>query len=164
MNNKKSKFVPNEELVEFAHSFSDNFKELKVGTYVSDNDKYKISYLSDIRDNLTKNILTTNARIGHTSKLVELDKKKLIKQKVGEDYVFFIILWCFFKVNNPNMDAYSDADIETFRFYSTTGRPYKKLILDFIGTLKHAPTELNAKRVKIIMDIIHKKQKNKKNA
>jgi len=162
MNSKKLKFVPDEELVEFAHSFSDKFKKLNVGTYVSDNDNYKISYLSNIRDNLTKNIINTNARIGHTSRLVELDKKKLIKQKVGEDYVFFIILWCFFKVNNPNMDAYSDADIETFKFYSTTGRPYKKLISDFIGSLKHSPTELNSKRVKVIMDIISKKQKKDK--
>ncbi len=92
-------FNPDSELVEFAKDFSDKYRILSAGRYESNGGKYTIDYLDQIRDKVTKAIINTLARIGHNSKIIQLDRSKFMSSKENSDFVFFLILWCIAKVD-----------------------------------------------------------------
>lgn len=157
-------FNPSEELVKFANDFSDNYRIFSSGTYESDDCNYRIDYLDKIRDKLTKAVVNTPARIGHNSKIIQLDRSKLVSSKENPDFVFFLILWCIAKVDFKNC-KYNDSytDIFVLGYYLTTGRSLKNFILGFLNMVKNVENmEHNKKRYLIIDKYIKEYQENNK--
>lgn len=120
-------FNPDDELVEFAKEFSDKYKSIKEGVYVSSNGNYTISYLDLIIDYKTLNVLNTTARISNIYKVIELNRLSLLNENYNSDYVFYIILWLvakymFHKENKSD----THIDVLVLNYYATTGRSLKK--------------------------------------
>lgn len=141
-------FNPNDELIAFAKQFSDNYRIVSNGTYQSDDGNYRIDYLDEIRDKLTNYVVNTPARIGHDSKIMQLDRSKFMSYKENYDFVFFIILWLIAKVECVKC-KYNDSytDIFVLGYYVSTGRSLKNMALGFLDIIKNTGnTEHNHKR------------------
>ncbi len=130
-------FNPVTELVDFADEFSENYKILSSGTYRSKNDNYTIDYLDIIKDKVTGNIVNTMARIGHTSKVIELGKTKLLHDSITPDFVFYLILWLICKVNSSDYNSDFKTDESVVKYYLTTNRSNKNLALGIIELFSH---------------------------
>lgn len=157
-------FNPDAELVEFAKDFSDKYRKISAGIYKSNGDKYTIDYLEQIRDKVTKSIVNTIARIGHNSKLIQLDRGKFMSYKENSDFVFFLILWCIAKVECQKC-KYNDSytDIFVLGYYLTTGRSIKNMVLGFLDMIKNVENmEHNKKRYLAIDKYIKEYQEKNK--
>lgn len=163
---KQSKIIfnPDVELVEFAKDFSDKYMKLNSGTYSSDGGKYRIDYLEKIRDKVTGNIIDTPARIGHKSRVIELDRESLMQWKDNSDFIFYLILWCIAKVECKECeDNDTYADIFVLGYYLTTGRSVKNMILGFLDLTNNAKNrEHNTKRYRAIDKYIKEYQEKNK--
>ena len=132
-------FNPSDELVEFSKDFSDKYRILSAGTYESNGGKYRIDYLEKITDKLTGKLVDTAARIGHDSKVIQLDRHKFMAFTENPDLVFFLILWLAAKVECEkckNNDTYTD--IFVLGYYLTTGRSIKNMALGFLDLIRNA--------------------------
>lgn len=157
-------FNPDAELVEFAKDFSYKYRKLNSGVYRSNDSKYTIDYLDQIRDKLTKSVVNTPARIGHDSKIIHLDRSKFMSSKENSDFVFFIILWFIAKVDCEKC-KYDDSytDIFVLGYYLTTGRSSKNFRLGFLDMIKSVEKmEHNKKRYLAIDNYIKEYQEKNK--
>ncbi len=155
-------FNPDSELVDFATYFSDNYKDLEVGSYTSDVDNYEIKFLDRITDLHTGCYINTNARVcvGNEDEnlfnrngIIELDKTKLSVSQITQDYVFFIILWCVCKSNNSTASCFNIDEL-VVNYYIITGRSKKNLALGIIELFRHSPSLINIERYKKINKLL----------
>ncbi len=142
------KFVPDEELIKFADTFSRHHKEFETGTYCSDNNTYCIQYLDKIPSKVDP-----TARISTKTGIIQLDKGRLSEH--AEGFVFYVILWCI--VENIILNR-TDADILTMTYYVTTGRSKKEVLQGYLITSKYAVTsspQSTINRIEIVKEFLH---------
>lgn len=155
----KLQFNPSEELIKFAKDFSGKWENLSCGVYKSSNEKYTIHYKEKLLDQKTNEEVNTNVRIGHSTGRIEISKKRITELNTNKDYLFFIILWCIAQLHLNN---YSEADIQTIKYYLSTGRSKINLLNDYINLFKTAPSELNRERMEKIIHLTDLKEANRK--
>lgn len=148
---EKYTFEPNEELVAFAETFSENWNIVGVGDYVSPGDKkYHIKYEEMILENGVEP--TTNIVV-HKSGAIIISKAKLQKYETNNDYIFFMILWCI--VLKEIGGDHSKADLITMDYYLRTGRLPKNVLLCYISLFSAGHTELKHRRIQDLIDFIN---------
>lgn len=148
------KFIPEQELFDFAKQFSENYRTLTVGEYFSNDRKYQIKYLERIIDKNSGRKLNTGARISHTTGIIEIDKLIFESEQYTSDYLFFIILWCVVEKmkRNPRL-----SDKITVEYYLTTGRSKKNLLIGYAKLFSSVMTELNVDRYKLLLEMLEEK-------
>lgn len=124
--NTSNEFEPSEDLLELADTFSKNWEKLNYGAFCSNDKKYHIDYVKEI-----KYPVETIARIGHTSKIINISKDDLISINATPNYVFFLILWCIVDLEIKNRLI---SDEITINYYKKTNRSIRDLYLGFIAT------------------------------
>ncbi len=168
-------FNPDEELLTFADEFSKNWEKYSVELYskeskrkhlphcyTSNNGKYKIDYFDKIIDEKASIMnglpvklneehkdyqeieFKTNIRVGQQTGIIQISKSKLVEYETNSDYLFMMILWC--TVEKDIKDAYKSDEI-AFRYYLTTGRSIKNVLIGYINLFKASPSDLNVKRI-----------------
>lgn len=150
--------------VKFAQEFSENASILSAGKYSpsiyrSDDAKFHIDYYDQIYDKHTKKFLSTPARIGHTSGIIEVSKKDFLGYTVPMRMIILLHEYAH-KYLNPTINkpiAYeTGADINALHIYLALGYPPSEAHYSFLEVFKDANNEANTKRYLIIKDFIHK--------
>jgi len=150
--------------VEFAQLFSENASQLSAGTkkpsiYRSNDGKFQFDYYNQIFDKRTSSYVTTPARIGHTSGVIDVSKKDFINYTVPMRMIILLHEYSH-KYLNPEINkpiAYeTGADINALNIYLSLGYPPTEAYYAFLHVFKDANNEDNAKRMVIIDDFIKK--------
>jgi hypothetical protein len=137
--------------VNFATRFSYNAGTLPSGTYVSDDRKFVIKYLSTIEDNGQEQ--STPARIDITNGNIEISKKQFVKFTVPNRMA--ILLHEFSHVYlNDNVDDEVEADLNSLLIYLGLGYPRIDAFEVFAKTFMNAPTDQNKDRYDKIKNFI----------
>jgi len=147
----------------FAVEFSQNAGVLSAGNkkphiYRSNDGKFTIDYYNTIRDKKGKK-LSTPARIGHNSGIIEVSKAKFLRYSVP---MRLIILMHEFshKYLNPKLDRKIEyetgADIQALYIYLGKGWSPVEAHKAFLKVFRSAKSKGNHKRYKIIRDFIEK--------
>jgi hypothetical protein len=137
--------------VNFATRFSYNAGSLPTGTYVSDDRRFVIKYLSTIEDNGQEQ--STPARIDITNGNIEISKKQFIKFTVPNRMA--ILLHEFSHVYlNDNVDDEVEADLNSLLIYLGLGYPRIDAFEVFAKTFMNAPSEQNKDRYNKIKNFI----------
>jgi len=151
----------------FAVEFSQNAGILSAGEnkphiYRSDDNKFTIDYYNNIIDRQSNKLLSTPARIGHNTGIIEVSKNKFLQYTVPMRLI--ILLHEFAHKNlNPKIDrpiSYeTGADIQALYVYLGKGWSPYEAHKTFLHVFKSANNEMNHKRYKIINDFISKYEK-----
>lgn len=158
MNSDVSSFV------KFAQWFSDNAGWLsagkdKAGIYRSENSKFCIDYYDKIKDRRTGKTLSTPARVGHTTGIIEISKDDFVKYTVPMRMIIllheFSHKWMN-KLSNREINDEVAADINALNIYLSLGYPSIEAEYAFLKVFKDANNEFNHKRYKILDDFIKK--------
>lgn len=145
------KFQPDEELLGFAETFSENWNIVGPGDYVSPGDKkYHVKYVEKITTNGREP--TTNILVEYPSGMIVISKSKLEKLETNNDYIFFMILWCI--VQREERDL-AKADITTMEYYLKTGRLPKNVLLGYISVFSSGDSELKRQRIEGLIKYIN---------
>jgi hypothetical protein len=151
----------------FAVEFSQNAGILSAGDgkphiYRSDDGKFTIDYYNNIVDKKTNKLLTTPARIGHNTGVIEVSKNKFLQYTVPMRLIILLHEFAH-KYLNPHIDrpiSYeSGADIQGLYVYLGKGWSPYEAHKTFLQVFKNANNELNHKRYKIINDFISRYEK-----
>jgi len=154
-----------ESFVKFAQWFSENASILsgtvqgKPSTYRSNDGKFQIDYFNKIVDRDTGRVLTTPARIGHTSGIIEVSKSDFLRYTVPMRMIILLHEYAH-KYLNPEVNkpiAYeTGADINALNIYLALGYPPAEAYYAFLHVFKDANNADNAKRYHILNDFIKK--------
>lgn len=153
----------------FAVQFAQNAGILSSGNkkphiYRSDDGKFTIDYYDNIYDNATKKFLSTPARIGHNTGIIEVSKNKFLSYTVP---VRLIILMHEFahKYLNPKLNRKIEyetgADIQALYIYLGKGWSPFEAHQGFLTVFDSANNGPNHKRYKILRDFINKYEQGK---
>jgi hypothetical protein len=151
----------------FAVEFSQNAGILSAGDkkphiYRSDDNKFTIDYYNNIVDKKTNKMLTTPARIGHNTGIIEVSKNKFMQYTIPMRLVILLHEFSH-KYLNPKIDkpiSYeTGADIQGLYVYLGKGWSPYEAHKTFLQVFKNANNEPNHKRYKIINDFISKYEK-----
>ena len=151
---------PDQELLDFAKSFSEKYTILSAGEYFSKDQKYHISYFDELFDNSSQ-ALSTNCRVSHSSGIMEFSKKRLMVEDCTPDFVFFLILWLDTKSNVVRDRTYSDTYVDAIllEYYLTTGRSVSNLIKGYADIFSRAEGLHNQNRMVEIQHFLHMNSK-----
>lgn len=150
------------EFYKFAVEFSQNAGILSAGDkkphiYRSDNGKFTIDYYNTIYDKQTNKKLSTPARIGHNSGIIEVSKSKFMDYTVPMRLVILLHEYAH-KYLNPKLGrpiSYeSGADIQGLYVYLGKGWSPYEAHKSFLQVFRKANGKENHKRYKIIRDFI----------
>lgn len=152
------------EFVEFAQEFSNNASFLSSGEfspsiYRSKKGNFEIDYFNVIRDRKTRIPVSTPARIGHSTGIIEVSKKDFFNYSVP---IRMIILlheyghkFMNYRIGKDISDEVS-ADITAFRIYLSLGYSEIEGLYAFLNVFKHANSTGNKKRYLILRDFVEK--------
>ena len=151
--------------IDFAQFISENAGVLSAtikgepSIYRSKNGKFQIDYFNQIFDRKTGEVLTTPARIGHSTGIIEVSKKDFIKYTVPMRMIILLHEYSH-KYKNPQLNKpigyETGADINALSMYLALGYSPAEAHYAFLHVFKDANNEGNAKRYKIINDFIKK--------
>lgn len=150
--------------LKFAKKFAENASNFTAGDkvphiYRSEDGQFTIDYYLRIRDRKTGRFVSTPARIGHNSGVIEVSKKAFLKYTVPMRMIILLHEFSH-KWLNPTIGrkiSYeSGADINGANLYLSQGYPYQELLKAFLYVFKDANNESNHKRYKIIKDFTEK--------
>lgn len=131
--------------INFAEEFSYNASILDANAeYYSDDDKYKIKYLSDIVDAAGVS-LNTPARISQKSGLIEVSKKDFLRYTIPMRLAILLHEFAHFFVNK-NMEDEVEADRNSLILYMGLGYPRIDAYNVYLDVFENTPTELNKER------------------
>ena len=148
----------------FAVEFSQNASILSAGDdkphiYRSDDNKFTIDYYNTLKDHSTKKKLTTPARIGHNTGIIEVSKSKFMQYTVPMRLIILMHEFAH-KYLNPKIDKpinyETGADIQALYVYLGKGWSPYEAHKSFLQVFRTANNEPNHKRYKIINDFISK--------
>jgi hypothetical protein len=151
----------------FAVEFSQNAGILSAGDkkphiYRSDDNKFTIDYYNNIIDKKTNKMLTTPARIGHNTGIIEVSKNKFLQYTIPMRLIILLHEFAH-KYLNPKLDrdiSYeTGADIQGLYVYLGKGWSPYEAHKTFLQVFRNAKNEPNHKRYKIINDFISKYEK-----
>jgi hypothetical protein len=145
-------FLPDRELLDFAQEFSDNYKDLAAGKYLSSHENYRISYLDRMKDK-SGSVLQTGARYAQRANVIELDKFIFKKKDYTPDFLFFIILWC--AACKYGMGRTKMVDKMVVEYYLTTGRARHNLMHGFTQLMGKSPSRLNVERCELMRVMLY---------
>lgn len=153
----------------FAVEFSENASILSAGEkkphiYRSDDGKFTIDYYNVIYDRNTNKRLSTPARIGHNSGIIEVSKAKFMEYTVPMRLVILLHEYAH-KYLNPKIsrkiEYETGADIQGLYVYLGKGWSPQEAHKSFLRVFRTANNESNHKRYKIIRDFIDKYDRGK---
>lgn len=153
----------------FAVEFSENAGILSAGNksphiYRSDDGKFTIDYYNVIYDKATNKRLSTPARIGHISGIIEVSKAKFLNYTIPMRLVILLHEFSH-KYLNPKIgreiDYETGADINALYIYLGKGWSPLEAHKSFLSVFRIANNDMNYKRYKIIRDFIDKYDKGK---
>lgn len=150
--------------VKFAQDFSAHASILSAGDYKpsiyrSDDGKFCIDYYNKIRNRKTGQFVSTPARIGHNSGIIEISKTDYEQYTVPMRMIILLHEFSH-KYMNPKIgrkiEDESSADINALNIYLSLGYPNIEAQYAFLKVFKGANNEMNHKRYKILNDFITK--------
>lgn len=150
--------------LKFAKKFAENASNFTAGDkvphiYRSEDGQFTIDYYLRIRDRKTGRFVSTPARIGHNSGVIEVSKKAFLKYSVPMRVIIllheFSHKWLNPKINRK-ISYETGADINALNIYLSEGYPFIEAHQAFLYVFKDANNESNHKRYKIIKDFIDK--------
>jgi hypothetical protein len=150
--------------VKFAKEFSANASVISAGDrkpsiYRSDDGKFCIDYYNKIRSKKTGQYVSTPARIGHNTGIIEISKLDFEKYTIPMRMVILLHEFSH-KYMNPKIGRdISDevsADINALNIYLSLGYPMIEAQYAFLKVFKGANNELNKKRYLILDDFMKK--------
>ena len=153
----------------FAVEFSQNAGILSAGDkkphiYRSDDGEFTIDYYNTIYDKQSRKKLSTPARIGHGSGIIEVSKSKFMEYTVPMRLVILMHEFAH-KYLNPKIDRpinyETGADIQALYVYLGKGWSPYEAHKSFLHVFRHANGDANHKRYKIIRDFIMKYEEGK---
>jgi hypothetical protein len=151
----------------FAVEFSQNASILSSGEnkphiYRSDDGKFTIDYYNNIIDRKTNKMLSTPARIGHNTGIIEVSKNKFLQYTIPMRLIILLHEFAH-KHLNPKIDrpiSYeTGADIQGLYVYLGKGWSPYEAHKTFLQVFRNAKNEPNHKRYKIINDFISRYEK-----
>jgi hypothetical protein len=151
----------------FAVEFSENASILSAGDmkphiYRSDDNKFTIDYYNNIVDKKSNKRLTTPARIGHSTGIIEVSKNKFLQYTIPMRLIILLHEFAH-KYLNPKIDkpiSYeTGADIQALYIYLGKGWSPYEAHKTFLQVFRNANNDPNHKRYKIINDFISKYEK-----
>lgn len=153
----------------FAVEFSENASILSAGErkphiYRSDDGKFTIDYYNVIYDRNTNKRLSTPARVGHNSGIIEVSKAKFMEYTVPMRLVILLHEYAHKYLNpklNRKIEYETGADIQGLYIYLGKGWSPIEAHKSFLKVFKTANTKSNHKRYKIIKDFIDKYDRGK---
>lgn len=153
----------------FAVEFSQNASILSAGNkkphiYRSDDGKFTIDYYNTIYDRSTNKKLTTPARIGHTSGIIEVSKAKFLQYTVPMRLIILMHEYAHKYLNpkiNRKIEYETGADIQALYIYLGKGWSPLEAHKAFLKVFRISNNKMNHKRYKIIKDFIDKYDKGK---
>lgn len=150
--------------VAFAQDFSANCAILSAGDYKpsiyrSNCGKFCIDYYNKIRSKRTGQFVSTPARIGHNSGVIEISKQDFERYTVPMRMVILLHEFCHKYVNPKLGREISDevsADINALNIYLSLGYPDIEAHYAFLKVFRGANNDFNKKRYLILNDFIKK--------
>jgi hypothetical protein len=148
----------------FAVEFSENAGVLSAGKmkphiYRSNDGKFTIDYYNTIIDKKTRKKLSTPARIGHNSGIIEVSKNSFLRYSVPMRIIILMHEFAH-KYLNPKLDRKIEyetgADIQALYVYLGKGWSPIEAHQAFLKVFRNANNKGNHKRYKIIKDFIDK--------
>ena len=139
--------------VSFAQKFSFNVGDLEPNTYASDDDRYFIR-LSSVIKGKNGQVLTTPARIGAKSGVIEVSKTAFDKMTVPMRFAILCHEFSHFYLNDKMTDE-MEADLNGLLIYLGLGYPRIEAYQAFLETFKNSPSELNKRRYQVIDKFIN---------
>lgn len=119
-------YIPSDDLFVFAEEFSKKFKELSVGSYRSDDERYNIEYSEIINDIYNSDGIL---RIETNKGIINISKSRIEREGITSFGVLFLIIWgdVYFNVKKRVI-----ADVITIRYLEKLKYP----MTDIFKTLK----------------------------
>lgn len=153
----------------FAVEFSQNAGILSAGDkkphiYRSNDGKFTIDYYNNIYDKKSGKLLSTPARIGHNTGVIEVSKEKFKKYSVAMRVVILMHEFSH-KYLNPKLgreiEYETGADIQGLYVYLGKGWSPLEAHQGFLNVFRTSKTPMNHKRYKILKDFIDKYERGK---
>lgn len=150
--------------VKFAKEFCANASVISAGDrkpsiYRSNDGKFCIDYYNKIRNRKTGEYVSTPARIGHNTGIIEISKSDFEKYTIPMRLVILLHEFSH-KYMNPKIGReISDevsADINALNIYLSLGYPMIEAQYAFLKVFKGANNELNKRRYLILDDFMKK--------
>jgi hypothetical protein len=135
--------------VNFVTRFCFNAGNLVSGTYVSDDERYRIIYMPTIRDRKNAKELNTPARINKGTGIIECSQRKIIPMTVPMRMAILMHEFSHFYVND-DIDNEVEADLNALLIYLSLGYPRIEAYEAFLGTFEGTPSVQNKERAEII--------------
>lgn len=140
--------------VKFAQKFSYNVSDLEVNkTYRSDDGNFFINLVSTIKNNKGAE-LTTPARIGRRTGMIQVSKKSFLKFTIPMRMAILLHEFSHFYLNEK-IDDEMEADLNGLLIYLGLGYPRIEAYQAFLETFKEKPTQLNKTRYDLINKFIN---------
>lgn len=160
------------EFLDFAIKFSKRAKILKSGScdnpviYRSKKLKYFIRYCDVITSRYTKVPLTTPARVGHDSGVIDVSKKEIWNKTVSSILLYLLHEYSH-KYKNPkinlNIGNEYSADLNALWLYLSEGFPIHEVTPAFALIFDKVDTPQNRKRLSYIWQFVNDFSKGKLN-
>lgn len=150
--------------VKFAQDFCANSSVISSGDYKpsiyrSDDGKFCIDYYKKIRNRKTGQYVSTPARIGHSTGIIEISKNDFDKYTIPMRMAILLHEFSH-KYMNPKIGReISDevsADINALNIYLSLGYPHIEAQYAFLKVFRGANNDFNKKRYLILDDFIKK--------
>jgi len=162
------------EFIDFALKFSKRAKILASGTcdnpavYRSKNLKYFIRYCDVITSRYNNSPLTTPARVGHETGIIDVSKKEIWNKTVSSILLYLLHEYSH-KYKNPkiniNIGNEYSADLNALWIYLSEGFPIHEIVPAFELIFRKVDTEQNKKRLsyiwRFVNDFVEGRLKNK---
>jgi hypothetical protein len=150
--------------VKFAQDFTANCAILSAGDYKpsiyrSDCGKFCVDYYNKIRSKKSGQYVSTPARIGHNSGIIEISKVDFEKYTVPMRMVILLHEFCHKYINPKIGRDISDevsADINALNIYLSLGYPHIEAQYAFLKVFRDANNKFNKKRYLILNQFIEK--------
>ena len=140
--------------VDFAQRFSYNVSNLKPDTtYSSDDNQYFILLSETIRGNNGQE-LTTPARVGRNTGIIQVSKQAFTKMTVPMRMAILLHEFSHFYLNEK-IDDEMEADLNGLLIYLSLGYPRIEAYQAFLETFKERPNNLNKARYDLINKFIN---------
>jgi hypothetical protein len=137
--------------LKFARQFAENASILDVGTFYSDDGRFRIEYLPSIYDEGRE--LNTPARISNTNGVMEISKKHFFKYTVPMRMAILLHEFSHFNLNIVQKDEI-EADLNALKIYMGLSYPTIEAHKSFLHVFRKSPSDQNKERYEYLKAFI----------